>query len=228
MTSDSDVDEHRRTSSSPSRGARGARLSGIYALVDRGLVDDPLGFLVAVLTAGVRVVQYRAKNGVDPELVRRMHVRTTAARAVLIVNDDVDAALEADGLHIGQGDLAGLDVAALRGRLGSRLLGISCATPQEAHVAAALGADYLGAGPFAPTGTKLDAGAPIGEAGLRRVTSASALPVAAIGGIGLGNLEAVARGGAVMACIAGALVQGGDPYAEARALIRRWAQLAPS
>jgi thiamine-phosphate diphosphorylase len=204
------------------------RLRGIYGLVDRGLVADPLDFLVAILTAGVRLVQYRSKLGVDVDLVRRMRARTAAAGAWLIVNDDADAALEADGLHVGQKDLAALDVATLRERLGGRTLGISCTTAQEARVAAALGADYLGVGPFAPTGTKLDAGAPIGEAGLWRVLGATSLPVAAIGGIGLGNLEAVARSGAAMACLAGALVHGGDPYADARALVRRWAQVAPS
>ncbi|MFZ1124489.1 MAG: thiamine phosphate synthase [Candidatus Baltobacteraceae bacterium] len=209
-------------------GERGAKLSGIYALVDRGLVDDPIGLAVAVLAAGVRVLQYRAKSGVDPAIVRRMRAHTAAARAILIVNDDVEAALEADGLHVGQSDLAALDLAALRARLGSRLLGISCATPQEARVAAELGADYLGAGPFAPTGTKLDAGAPIGAEGLRGVVSATALPVAAIGGIGLENLETVARSGAAMACIGGALVHGGDPHAAALALVRRWAEVAPA
>lgn len=204
------------------------RLRGVYALVDRGLVADPLGFLVAILAAGVRLVQYRSKSGVDLETVRRMRVRTASAGALLIVNDDLEAALEADGLHVGQGDLAALDVATLRARLGRRVLGISCTTPEEAHFAAALGADYLGVGPFAPTGTKLDAGAPIGEAGLHRVLGATPLPVAAIGGIGLGNLEAVARSGAAMACLAGALVHGGDPYSDARALVRRWAQVSPS
>jgi thiamine-phosphate pyrophosphorylase len=219
---------NRASESAPRAREPDGRLCGIYALVDRGLVAEPLAFLVAVLTAGVRVVQYRAKSGVEPALVRRMRARTAAAGALLIVNDDVEAALEADGLHVGQEDLATLDVPALRARLGARTLGISCATPQEARVAGALGADYLGTGPFAATGTKLDAGAPIGEEGLRRVVAASAVPVAAIGGIGLGNLEAVARSGAAMACIAGALVHGGDPYADARALVRRWRAVAPS
>ncbi|MGP6159365.1 MAG: thiamine phosphate synthase [Vulcanimicrobiaceae bacterium] len=205
---------------------RETRLFGIYALVDRGLVSDPLRFLVATLTGGVRLVQYRSKAGVEREVVRRMHARTQAAGALLIVNDDVEAALEADGLHVGQEDLLALDAATLRARLGRRMLGISCATRQEVEVAAALGADYVGVGPFAPTGTKLDAGAPIGEAGLRRVRGATALPIAAVGGIGLADLEAVARSGAAMACIGGALVQANDPYGNARALVRRWSQVA--
>ena len=204
-----------------------ARLAGIYAVVDRSLVSDPLRCLAAVLAAGVRLVQYRAKSGVDPRLVRRMRVRTAAVGALLIVNDDVEAALKADGLHVGQEDLGALDGGALRRRMGRRLLGISCATPQEARAAAQVGADYLGVGPFAPTGTKSDAGAPIGEAGVRRVAGSTALPVAAIGGIGLENLDAVARSGAAMAAVAGALVHGGDPYRAARSLVERWSRIGP-
>jgi thiamine-phosphate pyrophosphorylase len=201
------------------------RLSGIYALVDRELVSDPLKFVVSVLAAGVRLVQYRAKGGVDRELVRRLRVRTRQAGAVLIVNDDRAAALDADGLHVGQEDVAALDASALRAQLRGLILGISCATPEEAARAAALGADYLGVGPFARTATKADAGPPIGEAGLRRVTEATKLPVAAIGGIELSNLEAVVRGGAAMAAVAGAISHGADPFVEARALVLRWAAL---
>jgi thiamine-phosphate pyrophosphorylase len=201
------------------------RLSGIYALVDRELVSDPLKFVVSVLAAGVRLVQYRAKGGVDRELVRRLRARTRHAGAVLIVNDDPQAAFDADGLHLGQEDVAALDVSALRPQLGTLILGISCSTPEEAARAATLGADYLGVGPFARTATKADAGPPIGEAGLRRLTEATKLPVAAIGGIELSNLEAVVRGGAAMAAVAGAISHGLDPYVEARALVLRWAAL---
>ena len=201
------------------------RLSGIYALIYRELVSDPLKFVVSVLAAGVRLVQYRAKGGVDRELVRRLHVRTRQVGAVLIVNDDLEAALDADGLHVGQEDVSALDASALRAQLGSLILGISCATTEEAARAAALGADYLGVGPFARTATKADAGPPIGEAGLRRVTEATKLPVAAIGGIELSNLEAVVRSGAAMAAVAGAISRGPDPYIDAHALVLRWTAL---
>jgi len=202
--------------------ARARHLNGIYAIVDAEASAAPLDLLESLLGAGIVLVQYRAKGGIDRDLVRRMHRLTRAANATLVVNDDLEAALDADGLHLGQGDLAALDAGALRARLDGRLLGISCATPEQAYAAAALGADYVGTGPFAATGSKRDARAPIGERGVRAVVAATSLPVAAIGGIGLENLPEVAGTGAAMAAIISALAHGPDPGRNARALIERW------
>src|SRR5438132_11601841 len=125
------------------------KLRGIYAIVDAERTEEPFELLDDVFAAGVSIVQYRAKRGVDRDLLERMLARTRDAGALLIVNDDLEAALAADGLHLGQEDLAAHDPATLRARLGRRILGISCATPAEAQTAAAFGADYLGIGPFA-------------------------------------------------------------------------------
>jgi thiamine-phosphate pyrophosphorylase len=201
-------------------------LRGIYAILDPTATDDPLAFLEAVLDGGVRLVQYRAKAGVERALVRRLHARTQARGALLIVNDDLDAALAADGFHAGQEDLQRVDATTLRVRLGNRVLGISCGLPGEARAAQALGADYIGTGPFAPTASKSDAGEAIGALGLRAVVAATALPVAAIGGIELADLELVGACGARMAAVISALARGPDVRANARALVERWNALS--
>jgi thiamine-phosphate pyrophosphorylase len=202
-------------------------LSGIYAIVDRSLCDAPLDLLEAVLDGGVRVVQYRAKAGVDRALVRALAGRARARGALLIVNDDLEAALEADGLHVGQEDLVTYGGAGLRARLGARIFGISCGLASEALGAERLGADYVGTGPFAPTATKGDAGEAIGAQGVRRVVEATRLPVAAIGGIGLAALPEVAASGAAMAAVASAIARASDPRAAAAALVARWRTLVP-
>jgi len=199
--------------------------SGIYGIVDRSLTPRPLELLDAVLGAGIRVVQYRAKAGVDREVLRAMRARTRQRGAILIVNDDLAAALEADGLHAGQEDLAALDARAVRARLGRRVLGISCGVASEAVAAQMLGADYVGTGPVAATMTKGDAGAPIGTRGLREVVAATRLPVVAIGGITLGGLAEVAAAGAAMAAVVSAIAAAPDPGAAARALVERWSEL---
>jgi len=201
------------------------KLCGIYAIVDRATGVPPLTLLDALLLAGIRVVQYRSKGGVDRNVVRAMHDRTRAVGASLIVNDDFEAALEADGWHAGQVDLAGRDPHELRARLGSRTFGVSCGLPAEALVAEAFGADYVGVGPFATTQTKRDAGPAIGVAGIRAVVTATRLPVVAIGGIGAHNLDEVARSGAAMAALVSALAESSDPAATAAALIARWRAL---
>jgi thiamine-phosphate pyrophosphorylase len=197
-------------------------LRGIYAIVDRGTGVAPVPLLDALLAAGIGVVQYRAKAGVEHALVREMHARTRRAGALLIVNDDFEAALEADGWHGGQEDLAGRDPRELRARLGSRLFGVSCGVPGEAVAAEAFGADYVGVGPFAATRTKLDAGGAIGVAGIAAVVAATRLPVVAIGGIGLHNIAEVARSGAAMAAVVSALSDAADPGAAAAALVAAW------
>jgi thiamine-phosphate diphosphorylase len=203
-----------------------SRLRGIYAIVDASTVPDPEALAAAVLRAGVRIVQYRAKAGVERARVRRLRRRTASADALLIVNDDLAAALDADGLHAGQEDLASLGPG-LRADLGERILGVSCGTAEELAAAIAIGADYIGAGPFASTTTKADAGLPIGAAGVSAIVAAARLPVAAVGGIGLDTLAAVVATGARMAAVVSAIAHAADAEAAARALVERWAALAP-
>jgi thiamine-phosphate pyrophosphorylase len=198
---------------------------GIYAVVDAASTAQPLALLESVLDAGIRVVQYRAKAGVSRDLVRAMHARTQRAGAWLIVNDDAEAALDADGLHVGQEDLAACDATALRAKLERRILGISCDTPALARAAQRLGADYVGVGPFAVTSTKADAGTPIGVAGLAAVVRESSLPVVAIGGISATNLGEVVASGAAMAAVVSAIAGAADPATAARALVAGWRRL---
>jgi thiamine-phosphate pyrophosphorylase len=140
-----------------------------------------------------------------------------------IVNDDVEAALAADGVHLGQEDLAGHDLRALRRHLGPRIIGLSCGTPAEARAADPALVDYLGAGPIFATRSKDDAGGPIGVNGVRVVVEATALPVAAIGGITRAALPRVRETGAAMAAVISALAAAADPEAEARAFASAWA-----
>lgn len=198
--------------------------SGIYGIVDLALTPKPLEFCELLLGAGIRIIQYRAKAGVDRTLVRAMHRRTGDAGALLIVNDDLAAAGDADGWHGGQEDLALHEVEVLRASLAGRVFGISCGTAAEARAAEALGADYVGVGPFAATGTKRDAGPAIGAAGVARVVAATRLPVVAIGGIDAANIAAVAASGAAMAAVISAIARAPHPAAAARTLVDRWAR----
>lgn len=198
------------------------RTAGIYAIVDAALVRDPLALTRALLRGGVRVVQYRAKTGVDRELVRRLHRETLGVDGALIVNDDLDAAREADGLHAGPEDLALLGPD-LRARLGERVLGLSCGTAEEVPGFRPFDADYYGVGPYAGTATKADAGEPIGAAGIAAVVAAArATPVVAIGGIRRDDFAAIARAGARMVAVASALSADADPEATADDMTARW------
>ncbi|MDQ6826877.1 MAG: thiamine phosphate synthase [Candidatus Eremiobacteraeota bacterium] len=197
-------------------------LRGLYAIVNEG-ERDPVSLTGAVLAGGIRLVQYRAKKGIVREHALAMRSLCRIAGALFLVNDDVEVALEldADGVHVGPDDSAWADLGALRAKLGTKLLGLSCASPAEARGAQSSGADYLGVGSCFATVSKPDAGEPIGIAGLRSVVASTSLPVAAIGGLNAGNLAQVFDAGATMAAVISALYVD-DAATAARELVELW------
>ncbi len=145
----------------------------------------------AAAAGGATVVQLRLKDAPTAEIVE-LGRELEGLGPQLVVNDDVEAALELGcGVHLGQND-AGADRAAAAGLL----LGISARTRREAAVAEYAGASYVGAGPIWPTPSKPDAGEPIGLDGLREVCLAVSVPVVAIGGIDSTNAAECIRAGA--------------------------------
>lgn len=196
-------------------------LHGIYALVDpERRPAEP--FVAALLAGGIRLFQIRAKNGIRRETLAAIVGMVRAAGGITLVNDDVAAAADADGVHLGQEDAALYDLAAVRAQLRDGILGLSCGTPAEARAADPGLIDYLGIGPLFVTGTKPDAGLPIGVNGVRAVVAATVLPTAAIGGIDLGRIARARETGATMAAILSALSDTGDVTATARALVVAW------
>jgi thiamine-phosphate pyrophosphorylase len=140
---------------------------------------------------GATVVQLRLKGAPTAEVVA-LGRALADLDAELIVNDDVDAALELGcGVHLGQGD-AGIERALAAGLP----VGISVTKRREAAVAEYSGATYVGAGPTWATPSKPDAPAPIGLDGLRDVCLSVSVPVVAIGGIDASNAADCIRAGA--------------------------------
>lgn len=197
-------------------------LNGIYAILDLAAGDEPRSQVAAMLAGGARLVQYRAKGGVNRVVLRRLRAEVAAAGGIVIVNDDCDALADADGVHLGQEDLARVDVRALRAEHPRKLLGISCPDVSTALAAQAFGADYVGAGAMYATASKGDAGPPIGAAGVRAVVEAVSIPVAAIGGITLARIPEVRATGAAMAAVITAISGAADRTAATRALVAAW------
>ena len=148
---------------------------------------------------GATVVQLRLKGAPTADVVA-LGRALAGIDAELIVNDDVDAALELGvGVHLGQGD-PGVE----RAREAGLPFGISVTTRREGAVAEFAGAAYLGAGPVWPTPSKPDAAPPIGIDGLRDVCLSVSIPVIAIGGIDAANAgECIRAGAAGVAVISG-------------------------
>ncbi len=182
----------------------------------------------AAIAGGADCVQLREKDLSDRELLGRARRLITIAREGLssrppavIVNDRPDIALlaEADGVHLGQGDLSAVEARRVAGfRL---LIGVSTENLDQARAAVRDGADYCGIGPMFPTSTK-DKPRIAGPEYLRQYLAdpvVSRAPHLAIGGIAPENAgvlrEAGCRGVAVSAAVCGAE----DPERVCRLLI---------
>jgi thiamine-phosphate pyrophosphorylase len=138
----------------------------------------------------------------------------------LIINDRVDVALavDADGVHVGQDDMPAAFARRLIGP--GKILGVSAENVKEAHAAMAEGADYLGVGAVFATGSKADAGEPIGLQGVMQVARASTIPIVGIAGINAKNAGSVIRAGAAGIAVISAVVSADDVESAARDLRR--------
>ena len=204
------------------RAQRAQLLRGIYAIVNEDPQRDAVALTQAILSGGVRIVQYRAKSGIVPEHARAIRELTIVHGALFIINDDWRAVhtYDADGVHLGPDDTLREDLRAIREALPDSIIGVSCGTPQEARDAA--DADYIGVGSVFATNSKADAGDPIGIGGLQGVAASTALPVAAIGGITLALLPQVRATGVAMAAVISAISDAPDPREASAALVRAW------
>ena len=201
------------------------RLRGLYVIVDPSLTGgrDPLLVAEQAVAGGASAVQLRVKDAPKGRwLPLACGVRDLCANAgaAFIVNDhpDVAAAADADGVHLGQGDLP---LSAARAALRPwQVAGTSNALLDEALASAAQGADYIAVGRMFPTNSKTDA-RPAGPETLRAVRSAlpeGGPPLLAIGGVTAENAPELARAGADGICVIAAVTLADDPRAAAARL----------
>jgi thiamine-phosphate pyrophosphorylase len=192
------------------------RAARLYLVCD----EQPDKFLAAVLGAGVDIVQLRMKDAGDQAIVdagRRFAAAAGEHGALFILNDrpDLVAEVGADGVHVGQDDMA---VRAARAIVGpDRLIGLSTHGPEQVDAAADLEVDYIGVGPVHATPTKPGRPA-VGLELVRYASEHASVPFFAIGGISPENLEAVRSAGARRLAVVRAITEAADPARSARRL----------
>lgn len=172
----------------------------LYAVTDRRWLADGETLYQVVeqaIDGGVTFVQLREK-GLAKDLfleeAREIKKLCNARKIPFVINDSVDIALamDADGVHVGQSDMEAGDV---REKLGpDKIIGVSAQTVEQAKLAEAHGADYLGVGAVFATGSKDDA-VEVGPQTLRDICQAVSIPVIAIGGISKENISQLTGSG---------------------------------
>jgi len=186
-------------------------IKGVYLITDHG---DRLAERVRdAINGGVTVLQYRNKRGDSAgKFAVGMELKQLCAAAgvCFIVNDDMMLAkeLDADGLHLGQGDGDPLEARSLLGT--RKIIGVSTHTMAEALRAEAAGADYIGFGAIYPTGSKDVEHLPGPEA-LATVRTKIKIPLVAIGGINRDNGAQLIDSGADAVAVISAILGSREP-----------------
>jgi thiamine-phosphate pyrophosphorylase len=214
----------------------------LYALIDGCESESAFARLVKeLIEGGVDVIQLRDKRLCDRELIARARWLVDEGRLALnklgnspdlarsgllgdaacgplvVINDraDVAAAVDADGVHLGQDDMSVKEARAIVGP--RKLIGVSTHSIEQARAAVLDGASYIGVGPTFPSKTKEFENYP-GLELLKQVAREIRLPSFAIGGISPDNVEQVIAAGFTHVAVSSAVKGGRDPAAAVQQL----------
>ncbi|RWY89259.1 thiamine phosphate synthase [Rhizobium leguminosarum] len=171
------------------------------------------------VAGGATMVQLRDKHAGTIRMIetgRALKQALDGTGALLIVNDDVEAAIAigADGLHIGQEDMDAMRARTMIGP--DMILGLSVESEALAGAVDPDLVDYTGVGPVFATPTKADHKHPIGFDGLARLVKASPVPSVAIGGLKADHVAQVFAAGAEGLAVVSAICGRPDPEAATR------------
>ena len=172
------------------------------------------------IAAGATFVQLREKNALferKVELAREIAPICRAAGVPFVIDDDVEVALAsgADGVHVGQDDMACAEARRMLGP--DAIVGVSAHNVAEAIQAQAQGADYLGSGALVATATKGDA-TPLPPSELAAICAAVDIPVVGIGGLNARNIPRFGGLGCAGAAVVSAIFAADDVAAATREL----------
>jgi thiamine-phosphate pyrophosphorylase len=202
-----------------------------YAILDptRCAGRDPVELAAAAARGGATLVQLRDKESGTRALVtlaRAVGAQLAPLGVPLLINDRVDVALAAgaQGVHLGQGDLAPADARRLLGE--GAVIGVTVHHPHEADTVDPKQADYAGIGPVYRTMSKDPGDPPLGPGGLGRLIGhlrqrLEAFPVCGIAGIDHANAPAVIGAGADGVAVISDIFMAADVEEAARRV--RWA-----
>ncbi|HEV7482103.1 MAG TPA: thiamine phosphate synthase [Solirubrobacterales bacterium] len=205
---------------------RTARLYFVCDARPRG--EDPEALLRAALSGGADIVQLREKELGRAEIERAAGTFRRVCdiySALFIVNDDPDLArsCDADGVHVGQDDVAAEQARELLGP--DAIIGLSTHSEEQIAASAERPVDHISVGPIWETPTK--AGRPgVGLELISHAAEHAPHPFFAIGGIDAGNAAEVVAAGAERLCVVRAIRDAADP-ATAAAELRRSVGVAP-
>lgn len=171
----------------------------------------------AAVKAGVKIIQLRMKHVSREEIIeeaKKLRAVTKGTDTLFIVNDDpeIAALVEADGVHVGQGDMSPKEVRAKYPTL--KIVGLSTHNIDQVKASLDEPIDYIGVGPVYATPTKDIPDPTLGPDTAAEMIRLSKVPAVAIGGLDLETVKPVIAKGAKNFAIVRAVCKSLDPYAE--------------
>jgi len=171
------------------------RLNGLYVITDDALTpkDKMFSMIKEALKGGATIVQLRDKLSSDEEIKESAQCLQDLCRshnALFVLNDKIEMAIELnlDGLHIGKSDHHRFEE--IRQEFNG-VIGVSCYGDIDlAKEMECMGADYVAFGSFYPSPTKPHANV-VPLKTLSKAKKELNIPICAIGGINLFNVEEV-------------------------------------
>ena len=156
----------------------------------RGMPAERIAELA--VSSGVDIIQMREKNKSREQLLKlgkKIHKICKNRNVPFIVNDDPLLAkdIDADGVHMGQGDLRNFSIEEIRRIIGKdKIVGVSTHSLDQFNAAVASCADYIAFGPVFKTPAKDYF---LGTKDISAVLKNAKKPVFFIGGVTLDNLD---------------------------------------
>jgi thiamine-phosphate pyrophosphorylase len=204
----------------------------VYPILDASFIPSigRSGFLrrlgASLAGAGVTLLEYRNKAGIDVEIMADaafLRVAIPDRNIKLILDDRAELVLQTgfDGTHVDAGDLTPTEARRLLGP--NRIIGTFGGSETLVPGILSEPVDYLSIGPVFATTTKQTSKPPIGPEGVRRLRAEAgpAAVLVAVGGITLETARAILDAGANTVAVSAAIFGTVDPAAEFRRWIER-------
>ena len=192
------------------------KLNGLYVIADIDCIgaDNIISKTDEVLSAGVKIIQYRDKVSTQSDrykIAKRLRKLTQKYDSLLLINDDTQlaATIDADGVHLGKDDMS---IQVARSILGeNKIIGASCyASYMNVQPAIRASADYIAFGSFFRSPTKPNA--PKAEIDLlQQAKQEYKIPVCVIGGITPENATTLLTSGADMIAVISGVFNASSP-----------------
>ena len=202
----------------------------LYVILDRRYFteEESTSLVEKIIEGGCSILQYRDKTNplkYSFDLAKKFFKVAKDKKVPFIINDRVDIAicLGANGVHVGDRDMSVKQVRSILGP--HKIIGKSVHNWEEVRTAEREGANYVGMGPVFPSQTKVDSRELISRDFLKEIKEYLKIPVVAIGGIKVANIEELIELGIKNVAISADILLAKDPCKQTKIIKEKLAKV---